>query len=223
MAAQMSIEPLHLLLVEDHEGDAELLRAVVEDEVEGQWEIDHVLTLAAALEALRDERAYFDVVLLDLGLPDANGLGIVERVKAQAPELPLIILTGRADRDLAFQALREGVQDYLLKDNLRGDYIYSAVLYAIERNRVSRELDAMTLALWRDDPENIASIVGIQQELAVYLTHVDDLSRQLDLEPPQISIQQVSTQIREAVQGMRNVLHTYAKDNPSGHSDELSA
>jgi len=81
-----------------------------------------------------------DVVLLDLGLPDAQGLGAVRRARAAAPGVPLVVLTGLEDETLASQALREGAQDYLVKGQIDARGLVRAVLHAIERKAAERGL-----------------------------------------------------------------------------------
>jgi PAS domain S-box-containing protein len=138
-------EPLRLLLVEDNPADARLVREYLKD-VEGQaFKVEVAGTLAGALEALR---LYdFDAALLDLSLPDSQGLSTFESVRAQAPHLPLIALTGLEDEQVAMKALQGGAQDYLTKHSLSGESLVRSVRYSMSRSEMLRALELNSIAL----------------------------------------------------------------------------
>ncbi|HET9050133.1 MAG TPA: EAL domain-containing protein [Candidatus Dormibacteraeota bacterium] len=130
--------PRRVLLIEDSPGDARLVRLML-DEADGQrFEVVHVDSLAGAWDCLGHEGA--SCVLVDLSLPDADGLEAVERLRAVAPELPIIVLTGRNDLGLAVAALQIGAQDYLIKGRVDGQLLTRALRYAIERKHSEMEL-----------------------------------------------------------------------------------
>jgi diguanylate cyclase (GGDEF)-like protein/PAS domain S-box-containing protein len=124
-----------VLLVEDNPGDARLLREMFNEQGSRRTELTIVQSMGQAEKHLAENAV--DIVLLDLGLPDAQGLGAVRRAHAAAPRVPLVVLTGLDDDSLATQALQEGAQDYLLKSQIetygttRG--LVRALRYAIER------------------------------------------------------------------------------------------
>jgi len=120
-----------LLVVEDNPGDARLLREMVTGHGSLNTEFTHVESMSAA-EAHLSERAV-DVILLDLGLPDAQGLEAVRRAHAAAPRVPLVVMTGEDDEVLAAQTLREGAQDYLVKGQIDARGLLRVLRYAIER------------------------------------------------------------------------------------------
>ena len=95
-----------LLLVEDNPGDAGLFREMFNEQGSHDTELTVVGSMSEAEEHL--SRCVFDIILLDLGLPDAQGLGAVRRAHAAAPRVPLVVLTGLDDESLAAQALQEG-------------------------------------------------------------------------------------------------------------------
>src|SRR6202045_2811139 len=105
-----------LLLVEDNPLDARLLREMFTEQASHYTDFTHVESMGEA-EKLLSERT-FDIIVLDLGLPDTQGLGAVRRAHAAAPRLPLVVLTGLDDETLAAQALQEGAQDYLIKGQI---------------------------------------------------------------------------------------------------------
>ena len=134
----MQPDRISVLLVEDNPADARLLREVV-SEVEGSHiSLTHVETLAAALARLDTQP--FDVVMLDLSLPDADGLQTLVRTHQRAPAVPIVVLTGLDDEQLAMLAVREGAQDYLVKGQVTGYILVRAMRYATERKRAVEAL-----------------------------------------------------------------------------------
>jgi len=134
-----------VLLVEDNPGDARLLREMFDEEGAGDTHLTHVVSMNEAEQHLAGHAV--DIILLDLGLPDAQGLGAVRRARAVAPSVPLVVLTGLDDESLAAQALQEGAQDYLVKGQIvssagqletRG--LLRALRYAIERKTMEEAL-----------------------------------------------------------------------------------
>ena len=105
------MRPLRVLLIEDNPGDARLIRELLVEAGAG-FEPEWVQRLDLGLERLADGEPV-DAVLLDLSLPDSQGFATFERVRAAAPDVPIIMLTGLADEELAVQAVRSGAQDYL--------------------------------------------------------------------------------------------------------------
>src|SRR5437763_14631179 len=100
----MSSESIMVLLVEDNMGDARLLYEGMEEALPGQFQVTHVRRLSETLEFLWEDTC--DVVLLDLGLPDSHGLDTLVLVRAQAPHVPIVVLTGFADAELDDQILK---------------------------------------------------------------------------------------------------------------------
>jgi len=133
----MNDKPMKVLLVEDNAGDVRLIREALTEANAKQFKLVHVERLADALKRLAKEK--WDVVLLDLSLPDAHGLETVMRVHVQAPDAPIVVLTSLDDETVAVKALREGAQDYLVKGQVDGNLLVRAMRYAIERKRTERE------------------------------------------------------------------------------------
>ncbi|MBI4860867.1 MAG: response regulator, partial [Candidatus Riflebacteria bacterium] len=133
----MSEEILSTLLVEDDEADACLLMETVLGPP-AQSHVVHVRRLSDAVDAAGRQR--FDVVLLDLSLPDTRGLGTVVRARAAMPALPIIVLTGNHDEQTGLEALRVGAQDYLVKGSIPRERMLRAIRYAVERDQIQRLL-----------------------------------------------------------------------------------
>ena len=147
----MATPPLRILLIEDNPGDARLLHEALREIGHRPFEIAHATRLEDGL--LRLQREQIDVVLLDLSLPDANGLETVRRTQASAPDVPLVILTGLQDDEFAVRAVREGAEDYLVKGQMDGDLLFRSMRYAIERHRLRIEQQHAEEALRRAGEE----------------------------------------------------------------------
>ena len=143
----MSSERIKVLLVEDNLGDAGLLYEGLEEALPGQFQTTHVRRLSEALEYLWEETC--DVVLLDLGLPDSHGLDTLIVTRAQAPDVPIVVLTGFQDEALAVEALKGGAQDYLVKGQVDGKLLGRTMRYAIVRKSTEEALLREGLALAR--------------------------------------------------------------------------
>jgi two-component system, cell cycle sensor histidine kinase and response regulator CckA len=135
----MNLDGIRVLLVEDNPGDARLFAELLRDAGAGQWNLTQVDRLAHALDRLKREP--FDVVLLDLSLPDADGLDTLIRVHTEAPKVPIVVLTGHDDEALAVRAVRAGAQDYLVKGRMDGDLLLRSIRYASERGRAIEALE----------------------------------------------------------------------------------
>lgn len=133
----MTLAGMRILLVEDNPGDARLMREFLRESAPERFDLILVDRAARARETLRTDS--FDVVLLDLSLPDSTGIETVERVLPGAPETPIIVLTGLDDASLALRAVQAGAQDYLIKDEIDGRLLIRAIGYARERKRLDIE------------------------------------------------------------------------------------
>ncbi|NLW85252.1 MAG: response regulator [Planctomycetes bacterium] len=129
---------MKVLLIEDNLGDARLLRESLKEQGQSDLEVIHVERLADGLSLLNNQP--FDVVLLDLSLPDSSGLGTVKRVIEWAPDAPIVVLTGAYDDTLGMDAVRLGAQDYLMKGQAPGTLLVRAIRYATERKRAEVDL-----------------------------------------------------------------------------------
>ena len=111
----------------------------------------------------------FDVLLLDLSLPDSIGRETFLRARAAAPELPIVVLTGAADEAIGLEAVRQGIQDYLLKGQADGAQTARAIRYAIERQRAETELrrarDELELRVAERTADLKQSVEALQQEI----------------------------------------------------------
>lgn len=134
----MQRENLDILLVEDNIGDARLIDVLLSEEGGAEFRLDHVERLADAVDRLHDQA--YDVVLLDLSLPDSFGLETVRKLRSEAANTPIVILSGLDNEETALRALQSGAQDYLVKGRADGNLIKRSILYAMERQRIRQRV-----------------------------------------------------------------------------------
>ena len=174
-------QTLRLLIVEDDLRSARSVRELLELSEEPRFEIRHVTSAGAACEAVKD--GDLDVVVLDLGLPDATDLEALVRLEACLNEIPVIVLTGRGDDTLAAEALHFGAEDYLRKGAINFDSLVRSIRYAVERHRgvrdlarVKKELESANRDLERltliDPLTELLNRRGLQQALSREMQHL---------------------------------------------------
>lgn len=133
---------LQILLIEDDLEDVELLQEYLEITNSIHYRLVHATTLREGLEYLKAShiRRSFGLILLDLSLPDKHGLGAVHTVYSVACDLPIVVLTGLDDETTALETLRQGAQDYLVKNTLNEVLLCCTIKSAIERKRLPSKL-----------------------------------------------------------------------------------
>jgi two-component system cell cycle sensor histidine kinase/response regulator CckA len=136
----MTPKSIKVLLVEDDHGDALWIKELLEAAERSflKFELHHCSRLAEALEYCAAETP--DAVLLDLGLPDSQGMQTLKSLIDVAPDLPVVVLTGLADEEFGAAAVQQGAQDYLLKSRLNQDQLVRVLRYALERKRAEEAL-----------------------------------------------------------------------------------
>ncbi|RLC93532.1 MAG: hypothetical protein DRI39_04140 [Chloroflexi bacterium] len=137
----MEDESLNVLLIEDNPGDALLIRKVLDEVDSASFRLETVDRLSTGLGELNGRKV--DVILLDLSLPDSQGIDTFVRVYSEAPEVPIVVLTGLDDETLAVEAVRQGAQDYLVKGRADSNVLARSMRYAIERKRVEERLQEL--------------------------------------------------------------------------------
>ncbi len=125
--------PIKILLVEDNPADADFLQELLEASAGVEWKVVPVELRREAQEQLRND--CFDIVLLDLSLPDSHGLETLTRLREVAPDTPMVVMTGFNDEAAALDAVRMGAQDYLVKGQITTQLLVRAIRYAIERSQ----------------------------------------------------------------------------------------
>lgn len=132
------LEHVKVLLIEDNPGDARLIQLMLADAAGDLFESEAVDRLDAGLKRLA--KGGIGIILLDLSLPDSHGLETFTQLHAQAPGLPIIVLSGLNDTNVAVEAVHQGAQDFLVKGQVDGQLLARAMRYAIERKRLTEQL-----------------------------------------------------------------------------------
>ncbi len=130
----MNNKPIKVLLIEDNIGDYQIILRMLDKSENTKFELTHVPRLNTGLKLLQN--GIFDVILLDLGLPDCQGLKSFQVTLKKHPSIPIIILTGLANEETGINAIKYGAQDYLVKGEFNGKLLVRAIQYAIERKKV---------------------------------------------------------------------------------------
>lgn len=134
------METIKVLLIEDGDSDAEIIRVCLDAYKECNYDVERLTTLAEVAKSVRKSKPH--VVVLDLNLLDSSGIQTFHDVKALVNGTPIIILSGLSDLCLAREALKNGAQDYIVKDHtLPGPILPRAIVYALERKKLLTELN----------------------------------------------------------------------------------
>ncbi|WP_424103502.1 ATP-binding protein [Moorena producens] len=157
-----------ILLIEDDIQDVELIKALLKKAKHFPATLTHVETLEQGLECL--SYGNIDIVLCDLFLPDQQGLETFCEIYAQFPEVPIIILSGLTDENLAIEALQEGAQDYLVKGEFDRNLLIRSMRYGIERQRLLLALKRKTEAL-RASEEQFRTMITRNADGVVIIDH----------------------------------------------------
>lgn len=147
-----------VLLIEDNPADVQLIVEILREDPESAMEVRQVNNLACGLEALA--RGGIDVVLLDLTLPDSTGHNTFDMIAKHAPAIPIIVLTGIDDKDLAIRMVREGAQNYLVKSLVDYTLLTRSIQYSIERKQTLMEKDKLIVQL-REALADVKTLSGL--------------------------------------------------------------
>ncbi|MGD0282751.1 MAG: response regulator [Dissulfurispiraceae bacterium] len=128
---------IRILLIEDNPGDARLLEEMLK-EANVRFELECVNRLSSGIAKIKSDG--FHIILLDLGLPDSQGLATLTKINEIRPEAPIIVLTGLADEAVGIQAVKEGAQDFLVKGRVDKDLLARSINFAIERKKIQGAL-----------------------------------------------------------------------------------
>ena len=129
----MEAQHIKVLLIEDNPGDTRLIKEMLAQARGVIFDLECADRLSAGLKRIGG--GGIDIVLLDLSLPDNHGFDTFMEVQAKAPDVPIIVMSGQDDEELAVKAVQEGAQDYLVKGQVDSNLLVRSIRYAIERQR----------------------------------------------------------------------------------------
>lgn len=163
------VETVKLLLVEDNPGDARYLKEILKDVRQVNFEIDQAERMTKTIVYL--EQGKYDVILLDLGLPDSHGFETFEQVHNHSPGTPIVILSGNKDSRLAARAVESGAQDFQIKGEIEEKALVRSIRYAIKRQIIRDKMDLTNKSNARKTTSSQA--VGLQASASLQPTEVD--------------------------------------------------
>jgi diguanylate cyclase (GGDEF)-like protein len=172
----MDISSIRTLHIEDNPADARALYETLAEVPETPFQLEWVNGLGQGLEKL--EAGSVDLVLLDLHLQESQGLATFTTTHACAPEVPIIVLTGLDDRELALKAVRDGAQDYLVKGQIEGPSLVRLMQHAVVRHRIQGETEGL---FWKDPLTGLYNRQGFLVLGEQFLRFADQTGRPLAL------------------------------------------
>lgn len=216
---------IQVLLIEDNLAEARLLQEVLKGATHHQFKLIHAQRLGEGLNRLEGDN--FDIILLDLTLPDSQGLDSLAPLTEKVPHLPIVVLTNTNDEKLALEAVRQGAQDYLVKRHITLDILVRAICYAIERKQMAEQLREANQTLEKRVEQRTKQLIKAQElnqlksEFVAMLSHdfrnpmntillsaglLEDSSDQLTREQQLSYFQMIRTAIKEMDQLLSEIL-----------------
>ncbi|MBD2082686.1 response regulator [Leptolyngbya sp. FACHB-17] len=168
-----------VLLVEDNAAEARLLQEILKHTIECRFQLVPVQRMREAIALLESEA--FDVVLLDLTLPDSAGLDSLNTMLRHSPNLPIVVLTNTNDDQLAIHAVRHGAQDYLVKRQINPDTFIRSIRYAIERKQAAEALREANDILEHRVQERTRELETANQRLQQEIDRAQKIQERLEL------------------------------------------
>lgn len=203
---------IRVLLVEDSFGDAELFIEGLEASEEGTFKIDHVTSLGEGLKSIHGE---YDIVVTDLGLPDAKDLEAVERLRGERDGMPIVVLSNRSDLEACTRAIELGAQDYMVKGGLDLHEHGRIILKAIRREKLissarrrEENLEGATVGMSDRLSGPLKSLGFVMQRLERQVKQGSSKSRAVDTAEP---VFDVMTKVLDRVGGFVDDMVLYAQ------------
>jgi len=174
---------IHILLIEDNPGDARLIEEYLKDsKIQLRPSIEIEQNLDAGIKHLYEE--YFDIILLDLSLPDSSGFETLEKINQVSHTIPIIVLTGLDDEEVGIKAVHRGAQDFLIKKEIDATILGRSILYAIQRSHLTQKLEKSQERL--QQAQQLAQLGNFEHDLRTgELLWSEETYRLLELDPDQ--------------------------------------
>jgi PAS domain S-box-containing protein len=178
----MNDKVIQVLSIEDNIANAILIQEILAEATQLGWDlpcfdVEHVSNVGEGLERLKEKN--IDVVLSDLDLPDSRAQNTFAKIHAQAPDMPIVVLTGRDDEKLARQTVRDGAEDYLFKQEMSGSLLAHSLIYAIERQQAKQALQKAHNALERRVEERTQELSQTNKNLEAEITERERMENAL--------------------------------------------
>jgi two-component system, cell cycle response regulator len=138
------MDKITVLLIEDDQADIELFRECLLNNRRAEIDIIYANCISSAIDLL-DNRS-IDLVLTDLNLSDSQGIGTLTRIIEDKPEIPVVVLSGLDNENIAIEAVKSGAQDYLIKGQIDSDRLMRSIHYSIERHRLIQRIKAISIS-----------------------------------------------------------------------------
>ncbi len=211
----MSNKVLKVLLIEDNPGDVRLIQELLKGTKIQQFHVEHVDHLSSGLERLA--QGDIDIILLDLFLPDSNGLNSFVKINKLSPHIPIVVLTGLDDDGVALQAVSSGAQDYLVKGKVNSELLNRTLRYAIERKQIEEKIlryqmrlrsMALELTLLEErERREIATVIHdqVSQSLAVCRIKLLQFMEQESISREMKELEEIQKIIEESIQFTRSL------------------
>jgi DNA-binding response OmpR family regulator len=158
--AATTAQELKVLLIEDNPGDAFLIKFYMGESTSPSFQLSHAEELKAGLELLSKDK--FDIILVDLGLPDSFGVDTIKTILSQYPGNLVIVLTGLTDEEVGLETVRYGAQDFMVKGKFDGKVLISSIMFAFERFKLNKQIDNVNsqLSLENNRFDNVLKLTG---------------------------------------------------------------
>jgi signal transduction histidine kinase len=200
---------IKILLVEDNPGDVDLIRIILSEAQDYQFHVANVDRLTSAVRYLKENSV--DVMLLDLLLPDSQGLDTLLAISSEMPEVPVVVLTIFDNEEMGIKAVQAGAQDYLIKDRVEARSLVRSLLYAIERHQMDMEIRRQ-----RDDLEKLlkerAELLASEQEARQKAEEANELKSKF--------LAMVSHELRTPLTSIKGFITTLLSEDVNWDEDD---
>ena len=211
-----------ILIIEDNFKDVRLIQEMLKEIPSFSFEFKHVERLDEGLKSIENDK--FDVLLLDLNLPDSTGIETFIESYKHAPHLPIVILSGAADEEAAVDAVHEGAQDYLMKGEVDGKLLARSIFYAIERKQIEEEL-----VKHRDHLEELVEkrTLGLKEANKQLRIEINERKRaeeeiMASLEEKKILLDEIQSRIQNSLQTIISIIDSEYLQNECKNSSEFN-